>query len=81
MTFRELDTVVLERDFAEHGLRKGDIGAIVHVRGDNVYEVEFVRASGQTQALVQLQASDVRAVRDEDVPAVRAGSVPSRGAA
>ena len=81
MIFRELDTVVLERDIPESGLRKGDIGAIVHVDGDSRLEVEFVRASGRTRALLHLAATDVRPVQDEDVPAVRAGSPPRRGAA
>jgi hypothetical protein len=45
--------------------------------------VEFVRASGRTQALVRLSPTDVRAVQDEDVPAVRPGGgvAPKRGAA
>jgi len=29
-------------------------------------EVEFVRASGRTQALVELTLADVRAIEDED---------------
>ena len=69
MIFRELDTVVLERDVPERGLRKGDIGAVVHVHGDSALEVEFVRASGRTQAVVQLGVTDLRPVQDEDVPA------------
>jgi len=81
MIFRELDTVVLERDLPESGLRKGDIGAVVHVHGDSRLEVEFVRASGRTQALVQLAPTDVRPVQDEDVSAVRTGTPPRRGAA
>jgi hypothetical protein len=81
MIFRELDTVVLERDIPESGLRKGDIGAIVHIHGDSRLDVEFVRASGQMLALLQLAATDVRPVQDEDVPGVRAGTPPRRGAA
>jgi hypothetical protein len=81
MIFRELDTVVLERDIPESGLRKGDTGAIVHVHGDSRLEVEFVRASGRTRALLQLAATDVRPVQDEDIPAARAGTPPRRGAA
>ena len=81
MIFRELDTVVLERDVPESGLRKGDIGAVVHVHGESALEVEFVRASGRTQALVQLAVTDVRPVQDEDVPAVRTDTPPRRGAA
>ena len=81
MIFRELDTVVLERDIPESGLRKGDIGAVVHVHGDSALEVEFLRASGRTQAVLQLDVTDVRPVQDEDVPAVRTGTPPRRGPA
>jgi hypothetical protein len=71
MSFKELDTVVLDRDLPEHSLRKGDLGAVVHVYVKNRLDVEFVRASGQTQAVVTLDAGDLRPVSDEDVPAVR----------
>jgi len=72
MAFELLDTVVLSHDLPEHGLRAGDLGAIVEVYGDAGLEVEFVRASGQTKALVTLTAGDVRAVDANDVLAVRA---------
>ena len=81
MIFRELDTVVLERDVPERGLRRGDMGAVVHVHDALALEVEFVRASGRTQAVVLLATTDVRAVEDEDVPAVRSGVAPRQGAA
>ena len=76
---RELDTVVLLRDLPEAGLRAGDLGAVVMVYGLEALEVEFVTASGRTQALVTLPVSDVRPVRDDDLLAVRTSSV--RGAA
>jgi hypothetical protein len=67
-----LDTVVLTTDLPEHGLRAGDLGAIVELYdGENV-EVEFVRATGETKALVTLNASDVRSVAANDMLAVRA---------
>lgn len=78
--FRELDTVVLIRDLPEAGLRTGDLGAVVHVYGDEALEVEFVTASGRTQALLTLPTTDVRPVRDDDLLAVRTSS-PVRGAA
>jgi hypothetical protein len=78
MTFRELETVVLERDIPERGLRKGDLGAVVELYGPDGLEVEFVRASGKTQALVELKTNDVRSVRDEDLVSVRS---IARGAA
>lgn len=64
MTFRELDTVVLDRDLPEHDLRRGDLGAIVHRHAPDAYEVEFVRASGQTQAVISVQAADIRSLQD-----------------
>ncbi|MBI2187344.1 MAG: DUF4926 domain-containing protein [Acidobacteria bacterium] len=79
-TFRELDTVVLVRDLPEAGLRSGDLGAVVQVYGDEALEVEFVTASGRTQALLTLPMGDVRPVRDDDLLAVRT-SPPVRGAA
>jgi len=78
MKFKELDTVVLDRDLPEQGLRRGDLGAIVQVYEPAGLEVEFVTASGRTQALVTLRVDDVRDVRDEDLIAVR---TLTRGAA
>ena len=72
MTYELLETVVLSRDLPEQGLRVGDVGAVVHVYTDAAFEVEFVRASGQTKALVTLTASDLRSVAADDMLAVRA---------
>ena len=71
MKFKELDTVVLDRDVPESGLRKGDLGAVVQIYEPDGLEVEFVTASGRTQALITLKDSDVRAVMDEDLISVR----------
>jgi len=71
MRFRELDTVVLDRDLPELGLRKGDLGAAVHVAEPDGLEVEFVTASGRTEAVVSLRDCDVRPVADTDLMAVR----------
>jgi hypothetical protein len=66
-----LDVVVLTRDLPAHGLRRGDLGAVVDLRGPEAFVVEFVAASGRTQALVTLGPSDIRAVADDDLVAVR----------
>jgi Domain of unknown function (DUF4926) len=71
MSFALLDTVVLNRDLSQHGLRAGDLGAVVEIYGADGVEVEFVRASGETKALVTLKADDLRSVADTDVLAVR----------
>ena len=69
--FDLLDTVVLTRDIPDLGLRRGDLGAIVEVYGPNAFEVEFVAASGRTQALATLTADDIRHVGDQDLVSVR----------
>jgi hypothetical protein len=69
--FNLLDTVVLDRDLPEHGLSRGDLGAVVDVYPPYGLEVEFVLASGKTQALVTVRQGDVRAVADADLIAVR----------
>lgn len=69
--FKLLDTVVLKRDVPEAGLRLGDLGAIVEVHDTDHFEVEFVAASGRTQALVNLRSDEIRHVNDRDLIAVR----------
>ncbi len=70
--FKLLDTVVLDRDIPKSGLRRGDLGAIVAIADGGAFEVEFVAASGRTQALVSLTAGDIRPVGDRDIVSVRA---------
>jgi hypothetical protein len=71
MTYQVLDTIVLDRDVPEHGLRKGDLGAVVEVYERGGLEIEFVTASGKTAALLTLNAGDVRPVADDDLVSVR----------
>ncbi len=71
MKFTELDTVVLVRDLPEHGLRQGDLGAVVQIYEPDAIEVEFVTAAGKTEALVTLDIKDVRQVVETDLIAVR----------
>lgn len=71
MNIAQYDTVVLDRDVPEHGLKRGDLGAVVEVYGPDAIEVEFVMASGHTQALIELSMSDVRVMGDRDLISVR----------
>ena len=71
MKLKILDTVVLEKDLPSHGLRKDDLGAIVELYEPDGLEVEFVTASGRTEALATLHVGDVRSVGDTDLIAVR----------
>jgi Domain of unknown function (DUF4926) len=69
--FSVLDTVALTHDLPAAGLRRGDLGAIVEVFAPNAFEVEFVAASGRTQAVLTLSAQDVRHIGDRDLISVR----------
>lgn len=81
MSFRTLDVVVLNTDLPAQGLKRGDLGAVVDVYSPDALEVEFVTASGRTQALITLRSSDIREVGDDDLVAVRpAGTAPVRNA-
>lgn len=77
MTFKILDTVVLLRDLPEHGLKAGDMGAVIVVHSPDALEVEFVAASGRTKALLTLQVSDVGGIRGSDMVAVRTVGRPA----
>ena len=71
MTIKEFDTVVMKADMPSHGLKAGDVGAVVQVYSPDAIEVEFVTASGHTQALVTLSIDLVRTVGPKDILAVR----------
>jgi hypothetical protein len=71
MAFAILDTVVVLADLPQHGLKRGDVGAVVHVYSPDRIEVEFVRGSGHTQALVTLAPDQLRPVGPRDQLAVR----------
>ena len=69
--FKLLDAVALTHDIPAAGLRRGDLGAGVEVYVSDSMEVEFVAASGRTQALLTLALQDVRLLGDQDLIAVR----------
>lgn len=65
---KELDTVVLSRDLPEYGLKRGDIGAVVHCyKGGESFEVEFITGQGKTVAVVTLNMKDVRLMLDKEI--------------
>jgi hypothetical protein len=81
VSFHTLDVVVLNTDLPAQGLKRGDLGAVVDVYSPDAIEVEFVTASGRTQALITLRPGDIREVGDDDLIAVRsAGTSPVRDA-
>ncbi len=68
---QELDTVVLAHDIQAHGLRQGDIGAVVHCYDNDAYEVEFVTGEGETIAVLGLNRGEIRSMRQREILHVR----------
>ena len=69
---QELDIVVLTRDFKEYGLKKGDVGTVVHCYADEqAFEVEFITAEGNTVAVLTLAQVDVRPMATREILHVR----------
>ncbi|MEK7353039.1 MAG: DUF4926 domain-containing protein [Chloroflexota bacterium] len=71
MKFKKLEVVVLTRDVPEHELKAGDLGTIIEVYPKGGLEVEFVRVSGENQALLTLTERDVRKIDSNDLLATR----------
>ena len=71
MKFEKLECVVLAHDVPEHGLRAGDLGTVVEIYPEGGVEVEFVRGSGATQALLTLNEREVRKIDAHDLLATR----------
>lgn len=68
----ELDVVALVRDHEGEGLAAGDIGTVVIVYADGeAYEVEFISLTGETIALLTLEAGEVRPVKPREIAHVR----------
>jgi hypothetical protein len=79
MKVEELEVVVLARNFPRHRLKAGDVGTVMGVYPGGKIEVEFVKPSGQTQALLTLTTRDIRKIDEDDVLAIRhASSVTER---
>ncbi len=73
----ELETVVLTHDIEDHGLQKGDVGAVVHCYADGeAYEVEFVTAEGKTIAVLTLTKADIRPMVKSEILHVRDLAIP-----
>lgn len=68
----EHDRVVLTEPLENERLKTGDVGTVVHVYRDGAaYEVEFVTLTGHTEAVVTLEASQVRSIREHEIAHAR----------
>jgi Domain of unknown function (DUF4926) len=76
---RELDCVVLTADLPEHGLKRGDVGAVVLAHEPAGYEVEFVTLDGETVAIVSLAPEQVRPIGRREIACARSVECVSAG--
>ena len=73
----ELDLVALKRDVAEHGLRTGDIGTVVHRYADGrAFAVELMTGDGTTIAVLTLPLTDIRPLGSREILHAREVAVP-----
>ena len=54
-----LDVVALLSDLRDHGLVAGQVGTVVEILDDGVFEVEFCDNEGRTYAQLALRANQV----------------------
>ncbi len=54
-----LDVVALSRDLPDKGLVRGQVGTIVEVHGNGIFEVEFSDEQGRAYAMAALPSSDL----------------------
>lgn len=69
---KEHDRVVLTSDLPTEGLKRGDVGTVLHVHRDGgACEVEFLTLHGETAAVATVPLSQVRPVTQRDMTHAR----------
>jgi len=69
---KEHERIVLLKDLPEFGLKKDDVGTVIHIhKGNKAFEVEFMTLHGDTVAIATLQSSDIRPVTPMDITHTR----------
>lgn len=58
-TIKELDVVALLHDQPEHELVAGQVGTVVEILEEGVYEVEFSDEEGRTYAMLPLKDEEL----------------------
>ena len=68
---KEHEDVVLARNLPKYGLKKGDVGTIIHVHLAKGYEVEFLTLRGETVAVASLSKDEVRPIARREIAHAR----------
>jgi len=64
-----LDVVALTEDLPARGLRRGQVGTVVELLAEGVYEVEFSDNDGRTYAALALRAGQLMVLHHQPVHA------------
>ncbi len=62
-----LDTIALTVDIPEKGLIRGQVGTIVEILDEGIYEVEFSDLHGRTYAMLPLKEDQMMRLHHEPV--------------
>ena len=69
---KEHDRIVLSADLPTEGLKRGDVGTVVHIyKGGKAAEVEFLALDGQTVAIATVESSEIRPVAKGEITHAR----------
>ena len=60
-----LDVVALLKDLPKENLQKGQVGAVVEVLGEGVFEVEFADRLGRTLVMLPIKEKDLLLLKYE----------------
>jgi hypothetical protein len=75
MTFELFSRVALREDFAEYGLRRGDVATIVDhhpsAQGEDGYSLEVFNALGETIAVLVVAESQIAPMMSNEVLQIR----------
>ena len=64
----EFDLVILTTNLPHFGLTAGDVGTVVDIHAEGKsFTVEFMTLNGQTVAVVPLDASEIRPVKEGEM--------------
>ncbi len=64
-----LDTVALTEDLIERGLHRGQVGTVVELLDEDVFEVEFSDNDGRAYALLALRAEQLMVLHHQPIQA------------
>ena len=69
---KELDQIVINKDYKEYGIEKGDVGTVVHIYKDfQGFEIEFVSGTDRTFGVYTIKGEDVRSMKQSEILHIR----------